>query len=202
MKNTGYQTIKTDSRGYFKDRGSKFLAFAFPAANENDINNKLDNLRREYHDARHHCYAWRLGAEKDQFRANDDGEPSGTAGRPILGQIEKHDLTNILIIVIRYFGGTLLGTGGLINAYRSAAADAIERSVIVTKTVDQIISVSFPYESMNNVMKIVKDERAEQIDQNFGTDCNLLIRVPVAHSNRVLKRLSLLKKVAACEKDS
>ncbi len=129
-----YLTIEKNTEGLFKDKGSKFLAFAYPVEEEEEIKEYIQALKKEHYSARHHCYAWRLGAEKTHFRANDDGEPSSTAGKPILGQIQKNDLTNILIVVVRYFGGTLLGVSGLINAYRGAAADVINNSIIVEKT--------------------------------------------------------------------
>jgi uncharacterized YigZ family protein len=133
MFSNSYFTIKEASQGVFKDRGSKFLACAFTVIAENEIKEHLSALRKEHPSARHHCYAWRLGAGKEAWRANDDGEPSGTAGKPILGQIQSYDLTNVLIVVVRYFGGTLLGASGLINAYKSAAADAIKNAVIEEK---------------------------------------------------------------------
>lgn len=189
MKHGSYQTIKNPAEGLFKDRGSKFLGFAFPVSNEDEVKDLLDNLRRKYHDARHHCYAWRVGTKKEHFRYNDDGEPSNTAGKPILGQIQKHDLTNIIIVVVRYFGGTLLGTGGLINAYREAAADALEHSDIITETVDEVYEIKFPYGSMNLVMKVLKEEHAEQLMQDFGMECNVRVRVPVTRSEKLTGRI-------------
>jgi uncharacterized YigZ family protein len=130
-----YKTIKKESQGYFKDKGSKFLAFAFPVKSEEEIKEILTRLRKEHHSARHHCYAWRLGSEEITFRANDDGEPSSTAGKPILGQLLSFEVTNILIIVVRYFGGTLLGVSGLINAYKNAAADSLNNAEIIEKII-------------------------------------------------------------------
>lgn len=189
MSNYNYKTIKNRSEGIFKDRGSKFLAFAFPVSTEDQIKEITDNLRREYHDARHHCYAWRLGADMEHFRANDDGEPSGTAGRPVLGQIQKYELTDILIVVVRYFGGTLLGTGGLINAYRSAATDAIEQAEIITKDVKMRYEVKFPYSAMNDVMKVLKEEQADQLSQDFDMDCSILVSIPLERAERLTGRL-------------
>ncbi len=196
MEHYSYKTIKSRSQGLFRDRGSRFLAFAFHVTNEVQIKVILDDLRNDYHDARHHCYAWIIGTDKDHFRANDDGEPSGTAGRPVLGQIQKHDLTNILIVVIRYFGGTLLGTGGLINAYRSAAADALAQSEIITKTIEELIELKFPYAAMNDVMKVLKQEQAEQVVQNFDTDCGIKVRIPLERSERLVRRLKGIGKVS------
>ena len=140
-----YLTIADPTEGLFKDKGSKFLAYAYPVDNEDEIKELVQHLKKEHYSARHHCYAWRLGADKTHFRANDDGEPSSTAGKPILGQIQRLDLTNILIVVVRYFGGTLLGVSGLINAYREAAVDALEHAEIVEKLVEEIFWVEFDY---------------------------------------------------------
>jgi uncharacterized YigZ family protein len=193
MEQVTYRTIKQQTQGLFRDRGSKFISYAFPVKGEEDIKQILENLRKDYHDARHHCYAWMLGAQKENFRANDDGEPSGTGGRPILGQIQKHELTDILIVVIRYFGGILLGTGGLINAYRSAAADAIQQAEIITMTVDDLYEISFPYVAMNDVMKTVKEEEAEQLEQDFDMECRIRVRLPRNRSERFSGRLSMIE---------
>jgi len=172
-----YKTITKSSKGLFKDKGSKFIAIACPVKKEEDVKIKLAELRKEYHDARHHCYAYQLGFDKSAYRINDDGEPSGTAGKPIYGQILSKDLTNILIVVVRYFGGTKLGVSGLINAYRSATKDALENSVIITKTVNEIYELSFDYLLMNDVMRILKDEKLEQISQTFELSCSLTFSV-------------------------
>lgn len=190
MAQDSYRTIKNRSRGLFKDRGSKFLSFAFPVTGEEEIKEILDNLRREYHDARHHCYAWRIGADGKHFRANDDGEPSGTAGRPILKQIQKLELTNIMIVVIRYFGGTLLGTGGLVNAYRSAAADALEKVVIIIKTIDVVYEIRFPYAVMNNVMRVIKEEQAEHVEHDFEGECKVRVTIPREREERFTGRMN------------
>jgi uncharacterized YigZ family protein len=195
MEQDTYKTIKQHTQGLFRDRGSKFISFAFPVRSEQEIKQILDNLRKDYHDARHHCYAWMLGANTENFRANDDGEPSGTGGRPILGQIQKHELTDILIVVIRYFGGILLGTGGLINAYRSAAADAIGQAEIIIKTVDDLFEIRFPYAAMNEVMKTVKEEMAEQLEQDFNLECRIKVRLPRNRSERFRGRLSLIETI-------
>jgi len=159
-----YRTISKPSEGIFKDKGSKFISFAFPVISEDEIREIIHSIKKEHHSARHHCYAWRLGHEKLLFRANDDGEPSSTAGKPILGQIQSHDLTNILIVVVRYFGGILLGTNGLINAYRNAATDAVNQAEIVERVVEKELLIEYGYKGMNEVMKVFKDEKLPQID--------------------------------------
>ncbi|OFX54518.1 MAG: YigZ family protein, partial [Bacteroidetes bacterium GWA2_30_7] len=152
MKDT-YLTIESQSEGLFKDKGSKFIAFAIPVCNEDEIKQHLESIRKKYYDARHHCYAYRLGLEGNIYRTNDDGEPSNTAGKPIYGQILSNELTNVLIIVVRYFGGILLGTGGLINAYKSASANAIANAKIIKKTEDTLLKIIFDYTITNDVMK-------------------------------------------------
>ena len=191
-KKDTYITIKKTSRGDYRDRGSRFIAFASPVQSMEEIKALLEGYRKSYHDARHHCYAWMLGYERDQWRSNDDGEPSGTAGKPILGQINSSELTNILVVVIRYFGGTLLGTGGLINAYRSAAADAIKNAIITECTVRSFYSIRFPYEVMNDVMRIIKDEDIIQSDQIFGQQCSLKAGFRQSCRDRILARFSAI----------
>lgn len=166
-----YLTITSNYEGSYKEKGSKFIAFALPAIDELEVKQHLEKIKKEYYDARHHCYAYRLGTDKSLHRMNDDGEPSGTAGRPIFGQILSNDLTNILIIVIRYFGGTKLGVSGLINAYKTASKDALESAKIITKTIKDIYQVEYKYELMNNVMKIIKDDDLKILDQRFEMDC-------------------------------
>ncbi len=195
MLQDSYRTIKKSSQGIFKDRGSKFLAFAWPVASEEEIKEILDTLRRDHHNARHHCFAWQLGADKILFRANDDGEPASTAGKPILGQIQKHDLTNILIVVVRYFGGTLLGTGGLINAYGKAAADALDNATIITRTIDEVFEIKFPYTSMNQVMKVIKEEQASLMEQDFGNGCRVMVCIPRKNSSSMKGRLQRIEKL-------
>ncbi len=185
-----YLTIVQPCQGLYKDKGSKFLAFAFPVTSEEEIKKLLAGLRKEHFSARHHCYAFRLGADKQAFRANDDGEPAYTAGKPILGQIQSKDLTNILIVVVRYFGGTLLGVSGLITAYRQAAADALEHAVIIEKTVNDFYEITFDYLQMNEVMKIIKDEHLEQLNQNFEQNCRLTFSVRKKNSNKVYELFS------------
>ena len=185
-----YLTIAQPCEGLYKDKGSKFIAFAYPVNNEEEIKELLTDLRKEHFNARHHCYAFRLGADKQAYRANDDGEPKYTAGKPILGQIQAKDLTNILIVVVRYFGGILLGVGGLINAYKLAASDALEKAVIIEKTVNDFYEIKFDYLQMSQVMKIIKDENLEQIQQNFELDCKLLFSVRKNKSNKVFELFS------------
>jgi uncharacterized YigZ family protein len=172
-----YKTIGIESEGIYKDKGSKFLAFAFPVKNEHEIKEHLSELRKKYYDARHHCYAYALGPSRDAYRINDDGEPSGTAGKPIYGQILSYDITNILIVVVRYFGGVKLGVRGLINAYRAAATDAIENNVIEEKIIREIYELQFEYPQMNDVMRIIKEQNLEQVSQDFQMNCRLTFSV-------------------------
>jgi uncharacterized YigZ family protein len=185
-----YLTILEPSIGLFKEKGSKFLSFAFPVGSEDEIKMKLSELRKLHPSARHHCYAFRLGADKQAYRANDDGEPSNTAGKPILGQIQSKDLTNILIVVVRYFGGTLLGVSGLIQAYKLSAADAIRNAKIIEKTVNDIYELQFDYLQMNDVMKIIKDENLEMLSQNFELACTLSFSVRKSNSTNVYDQFS------------
>lgn len=180
-----YKTISKVSEGLFKDKGSKFIAYAFPVKSEKDIKEILANLKKQFHDARHHCYAWALGNDGESIRANDDGEPSGTAGKPILGQIHSFELTNVLIVVIRYFGGTLLGAGGLINAYRSAARDALQNASIRKEFLKAVYEIRFPYTEMNNVMKILKEMDVEQFDKEFEMECKMKTRIKQKEMNRL-----------------
>jgi len=184
-----YSTIVSEGQGLYKDRGSRFISLAIPIAGQEEIKQRLEDLRKEYHDARHHCYAWVLGPDRQTWRANDDGEPSGTAGRPILGQINSRELTDILIVVIRYFGGTLLGVSGLINAYRSAAEDAIANAQIIEKTVMQTFVISFPYLSMNDVMKVLKEEGCSQSAHSYGNECSIEISMKYSAAERITERL-------------
>lgn len=190
MESDNYKTIKSSSEGIYKEKGSRFLASAFPVVNQEDIKPIIEQLRKEYHDARHHCYAYMIGKDRLVWRTNDDGEPSGTAGRPILGQINSFGLTNILVVVSRYFGGTLLGVSGLINAYKTAAADAIRNAEIVECTLYEYYDIDFPYMSMNDVMKILKEEDAGQSGQSFELECSIIINVRVSAREKLIKRLS------------
>ena len=172
MKDT-YKTIEKSAEGYFKDRGSKFFAYAYPARNEEETKDILNKIKKDHHSARHHCFAWRLGTEKILYRANDDGEPSSTAGKPILGQLQSFDVTNILIVVVRYFGGTLLGTSGLINAYRNAAENALINAKILTKIIKKTYRLDFTYNEMNEVMTLIKKHNLNIIDTQFEEKCSL-----------------------------
>ena len=172
-----YRTLAEPSEGLYKEKGSRFIALAYPVETEGQIREIVTALKEKYYDARHRCYAWRLGADKKQFRANDDGEPSSTAGKPILGQIQSQDLTNVLIVVIRYFGGIKLGVPGLINAYREAAADALANAVIVEKTVEEKLRIRFSYLVLNDVMKIVKEETPEVLERCFELECEMLLSI-------------------------
>lgn len=192
MKDT-YRTIETLSEGLYKEKGSKFMAFAFPVTTEETIKEEIASLRKQYHDARHHCYAWRLGADQGHYRVNDDGEPSGSAGKPILGQIQSRELTDVLVVVIRYFGGILLGVGGLINAYRSAASDALEHARIISVKVVRRMKLEFGYAQMNAVMKVVKDFHLEIEDQQFDLECTLTFMVWIRNVRQVEKKLSAIE---------
>ena len=180
-----YYSISQPCEGLYKDKGSKFIAYAFPVSSDDEVKTHLAALRKEHHSARHHCYAYRLGADKLIYRANDDGEPSSTAGKPILGQIQSKDLTDILIVVVRYFGGTLLGVSGLINAYKLAAADALNNALIVEKIVKEKYEIKFDYLQMNDVMKIIKDENLEIQSQNFELTCSLIFAVRKNNADKV-----------------
>lgn len=172
-----YKTIISEAEGLYKEKGSKFLSFAMPVSTADQAKEIVKEYRKKYYDARHVCYAYMIGAERTDFRANDDGEPSGTAGRPILGQINSRELTNVLVIVIRYFGGILLGTGGLVVAYKEATADALDRTEIIEKTVDIRISISFDYVLMNDVMRVIKDVNAQIMAQTYVNQCMMQLSI-------------------------
>jgi uncharacterized YigZ family protein len=172
-----YKTIRSITEGIYKEKGSKFISFAIPVDNADEIKEILKEYKKRFFDARHLCYAYMLGYERNEFRINDDGEPSGTAGRPILGQINSRDLTNVLVIVVRYFGGVLLGTGGLVVAYKEAAADALNQAVIVEMSVQESITLNFDYLLMNDVMKVIKDHNPQIITQEFDTMCNIKLSI-------------------------
>jgi uncharacterized YigZ family protein len=190
MEPDNYKTIRTSSEGIYKEKGSRFLSFAFPVSSQEEIKPVIEQIRKEYHDARHHCYAYMLGRDRLIWRINDDGEPSGTAGRPILGQINSFGLTNILIVVIRYFGGTLLGVSGLINAYKSAAADAISNAEIIERTLHEYYRIEFQYIAMNDVMKILKEEDAGLSGQSFKLECSATVNFKVSSREKIISRLS------------
>lgn len=188
-----YTTIKGPAKGEYKEKGSKFLAFAYPVSSEEEIREFLSELRRSYHDASHHCYAWRLGAEMDRYRVNDDGEPSGSAGNPIYGQIQSRNLTNLLVVVVRYFGGTLLGVGGLIQAYRESAREALENAREIRKKVKTEVRVRFGYERMNSVMTLVKELGIGTKDQDFDMVCTMTLVVWDRILEQAMDRLKLIE---------
>jgi len=197
-----YKTIQSGSTGTYREKGSKFLAFACPVETEEMIGKRLDELRKQYHDARHHCYAWRLGPAMEHIRVNDDGEPSGSAGNPIFGQIQSRGLTNVLVVVVRYFGGTLLGVGGLIQAYRAAASDALDRAKTIQKKVYTRLRLDFGYGQMNSVMKILKKNRLKPYDQQFDLDCSLRVSVWIKQASGVAKELSLIEGCSVTEEEA
>ena len=190
MESDSYKTIRSTSQGIFKEKGSRFIAIAYPVSDQKEIKPIIDALKKEHHEARHHCFAYMLGKEREIWRVNDDGEPSGTAGRPILGQINSAELTNILIVVIRYFGGTLLGVSGLINAYKSAAALAIENAEVIELTMQEFYEICYPFISMNDVMKILKEENVSKSEQSFDLECSIKINFREAAKEKILNRLS------------
>ena len=186
-----YLTIAEPAEAIYKERSSKFLTYAYPVENEAEIKELLDALRKQYYDATHHCYAYRLGAHGELFRANDDGEPSGTAGKPILGQLLSANLTNCLVVVVRYFGGTKLGVSGLIQAYKESTAEVIAVSKIVEKTVDSIIKINFDYISMNGVMRVIKEMNPRIDEQVFDNLCSMTLRIRQSEEEQL--RAKLLK---------
>ena len=189
MANDEYRTISTTSEGYYTEKRSKFLAFAHHVESVDEIKALLADYRKKYYDARHVCYAYMLGPERTEFRANDDGEPSSTAGKPILGQINSNELTNILIVVVRYYGGVNLGTSGLIVAYREAAADAIGHAKIETRQVEEVITHSFPYDKMNDVMRVVKDMAPRIVSQTYDYTCEITLAIRKSEASQLRARL-------------
>ncbi|MBQ4531883.1 MAG: YigZ family protein [Alistipes sp.] len=184
-----YLTVEGNAEAIFKEKSSKFLCYAFHVESEEEIVSHLERLRKQYYDATHHCYAWRLGPFGERFRANDDGEPSSTAGKPILGQMLSREVTNCLIVVVRYFGGTKLGVPGLIAAYKESAAAALDASEVVERTVDTRIRVEFSYVVMNDVMRIIKEEQPVVESQTFDNLCSIMLAVRNSKADVVLGRL-------------
>lgn len=184
-----YNTITGLSEAIYTEKRSKFIAIAIPVTTIEEIKEHLEVYQKKYYDARHVCYAYMLGAERTNFRANDNGEPSGTAGKPILGQINSNELTDILIIVVRYFGGIKLGTGGLIVAYKAAAAEAIAQATVTEKTVDEEVTVCFEFPFMNDIMRIVKEEEPEIISQSYDMDCSMTLRIRKSKIEKLRARL-------------
>lgn len=196
-----YKTIEGQSESVYTEKRSKFIAIAIPVRTLAEIKQYLEEYQKKYYDARHVCYAYMLGAERKDFRANDNGEPSGTAGKPILGQINSNELTDILVIVVRYSGGIKLGTSGLIVAYRTAAAQAIAEATVIEKTVDQDVTVAFEYPFMNDVMRIVKEESPEILEQSYDMDCFMRLRIRKSLMPRLRSRLEKVETLRFPEDD-
>ncbi len=190
MSKDTYLTIAQKAEGIYKEKGSKFIAFAFPVKTENEVKEVLKDIKKEYFDARHHTYAYILGAEKSLFRMNDDGEPSSTAGRPIYGQLVSRDLTDVLVVVVRYFGGTKLGVSGLIKAYKQATIDVFNNATIIEKTIDEVYGVSFEYLLLNDVMKVLKEFDIVQSNHRFENLCYLEFTIRRSNAERVLGNLN------------
>ena len=184
-----YNSIGSPSRGLYKDQGSRFISFAYPVETEARVKELVDALKKEYHDARHHCFAYRLGLDGSRYRMNDDGEPSSTAGRPILSQIDSAGLSDVLVVVVRYFGGIKLGVPGLIKAYKTAAQDALAQAAKVEKTAAVTYHIEFDYMNMDSVMRTLKDMDIPQSGQNFGQLCSMDIRVRLSQQEEITKRL-------------
>ncbi|MDX9940852.1 MAG: YigZ family protein [Bacteroidales bacterium] len=195
MTDDTYLTIENPSKGFYKDKGSKFIALAWPVDNEEQIQEILTSVKKEYYDARHHCYAWILGHEGDHYRVNDDGEPSGTAGKPIYGQLLSAGLSNIFVVVVRYFGGIKLGVRGLIDAYKGATMDALQNATLVTKILYDHFQIDFDYFSMNDVMKVLKDNDLQQYDHQFDLNCSLKYKVRKSVSRQILETLEAIDQV-------
>lgn len=185
-----YLSIEAPSQGLYKELGSRFIALAFPVESEEQIKQTVDGIRREYHDARHHCFAWRLGLDGSRFRANDDGEPSSSAGRPILGQIDSLGLSDVLVVVVRYFGGIKLGVPGLIRAYKTAARDALDAARIVTKVAARACRIEFAYDLTGDVMRVLKDMDLRPGGQGWGEACLVEVQVPLSQIDVLGQRLS------------
>jgi uncharacterized YigZ family protein len=202
MNEDTYKTIAELSEGIYTEKRSKFLAFAIPVRSVEEVKAHLEVYQKKYYDARHVCYAYMLGHQRTDFRANDNGEPSGTAGKPILGQINSNELTDILIVVVRYFGGIKLGTSGLIVAYKAAAAEAIAAATLVEKTVDDEVAFMFEYPFMNDVMRVVKEESPEIVSQSYDMDCNMKLRIRRSLMPRLRERLSKVETLRFDEEES
>lgn len=187
-----FLTISSPSEGLYKEKGSKFIALAFPVESVDEVKESLEALRKKYYDARHHCYAYVLGHAADEVRANDDGEPNHSAGDPILGQIKSKNLTNTLVVVIRYFGGTKLGVSGLITAYKTAAAEALDANQIIQKDITENITLRFPYDEMNEVMKLVKDLDLKIKRQDYDSLCVMHLEVIISQMGNLKEKITLL----------
>ena len=202
MQNTDtvdtYKTIAKISEGYFTEQRSKFISYAVPVRTPEEVKTYIDNYRNQHYNARHVCWAYMLGADRKNFRANDDGEPSSTAGKPILGVINSNELTDTLIVVIRYFGGVKLGTSGLIVAYRAAAQDAITNTEIIEKTIDEEITITFEYPFLNGVMRIVKEDNPAVISQNFDMNCQMTLQIRKSETEKLKTKLLKVETVQIC----
>ncbi|MCT4638671.1 MAG: YigZ family protein [Bacteroidales bacterium] len=196
-----YKTLDSNSEGLYKEKGSKFIAYAYPVTSEEQIKEIVAGLKKEYYDARHHCFAFRLGSDGKRYRANDDGEPSGSAGKPIYGQLLSYELTNVLVVVIRYFGGTKLGVPGLIRAYREATVDAIESNTIIEKTVDVIFNIEFDYLVMNDVMKIIKDLNPNIESQSYEMLCTMRLSIRMSEYDQLINRLKKVTSLRVLDED-
>lgn len=196
---TTYRTLKSPIQAEIKDKGSRFLAFAYPVQTAEQVKKHVDDLRQEHHKARHWCYAYRLGVDGNQFRANDDGEPSGSAGRPILGQIDSFELTDVLVVVVRYFGGTLLGVPGLIHAYKTSTQMALENAQIIEKNIEKTVRIRCEYPYLNEAIRIAKNHQAEIIEQDLQLDCRLTVRIPLANAEACLAAWAQTRQIELLE---
>ncbi|MDR1980259.1 MAG: YigZ family protein [Tannerellaceae bacterium] len=195
MAGDSFMTIRQTASGYYAEKRSRFLSYAIPVQTAEEVRGELEKYRKRYYDARHVCWAYMLGSERTAFRANDDGEPSSTAGKPILGQINSNGLTDILVLVVRYFGGIELGTSGLITAYRTAAAEAIASAEIVERTVDEEIGLTFEYPYLNSIMRIIKEDSPVVVSQRFDMDCRMTLRIRKGEAGRLKERLQKVETV-------
>ena len=196
---TTYRTLELPIQAEFKDKGSRFLAFAYPVQTAEQVKKHVDDLRQEHHKARHWCYAYRFGVDGNQFRANDDGEPSGSAGRPILGQIDSFELTDVLVVVVRYFGGTLVGVPGLIHAYKTRTQMALENAQIIEKNIEKTVRIRCEYPYLNEAIRIAKNHRAEMIEQDLQLDCRLTVRIPLANAEACLAAWAQTRQIELLE---
>lgn len=197
-----YFTIDSVSSGVYRDRGSRFLAFAHPVSSVEEVKGIIENYKKEYHDARHHCYAYVLGHDKPVWKFNDDGEPPGTAGKPILAQINSRNLTNVIVVVVRYFGGTLLGTGGLVNAYKTASAEALNNAKIIERFVEKMVTIRFPYSRLNAVMKLLNDARAVIYKQEFGEQCQITTGIRKSLYEKIINKLNEYRDIEVLQSDN
>lgn len=196
-KTDTYKTIAEKSEGLYKEKGSKFIALAYPVSSEDEVKDILTDLRKQYHDARHHCYAYVIGYDGENWRANDDGEPSSTAGKPIHGQILSRELTNTLVVVIRYFGGTKLGVSGLIHAYKTAASEALDANQIEERTINDIYTITFAYPATNEIMRLIKDDELTVIEQKFDTSCAVTLGIRQSKLTVVLDKIDKIDSAVA-----